>query len=177
MGLRLRCCASCSESLSGERLGGNHEHVTEHSAEGEVVLSGPVFLSFVQVTGQLDEAVGDVGLDNAREIGWGQEDGGPGLKSGDVSTDGSAVCQQSRECFDDDAELLDSSSPLVGLEVREDVVGVGGFGLAVVNAELNLGEMVLVDDAVDDTSEECVVLVGGKVRDGLSDDELVVGHV
>ena len=136
------------------------------------MLVTPVFLGAVKVARQLDQVVLDVALDDRLEAGWGEEDAGPGLESSDILLDRRAIGHKCRQALNDLGDLLDASHPLVLPQVLEGLVGTGSLGLAIAKAGLNLGEMLLLDDAMDDTGEHGVVLIGCQITDWLGIDNI-----
>ena len=73
-----------SSEFHSEGLSGNDEHLAKGGAESEVLLSGPLSLGLLQVTGHLEEVVRHVSLHEGGEFGRVLEHDSPGLKSGDV---------------------------------------------------------------------------------------------
>ena len=154
-----------SDKLS-EGLRSNDEHLAELGAEGVVLLILVVVLGLVKVAGQLDEVVGDVGLDGGLDVGDGRESCGPALKSGDIVAEVSAILNQIGQFISNGAEVLDSSLPMVAQEVFKGMVSGCGLGLYFAETGLDLSEILSLNDAVSDTCDDCVVLVRGQVTDG-----------
>ena len=91
------------------------------------------------------------------ELSWVSEDGSPGLDLLDVALDILAVIEVSWELLDDLTELLNSLDDVLEVtlgEIRESIGDLNLKALSVVEAGLDLWEIILLDKTVDDTSDE-----------------------
>ena len=69
-------------------------------------------------------------------------------------------------------KLLEASEPLSLPQILEGVESIGSLSFAISKACLDLGQILLHDDTMDDTSEHGVVLIRCQVRNGLSSERL-----
>lgn len=86
-----------------------------------------------------------------------------------------AVAQQVGQAPDGTAELLNSSDPLVVPEIVEARKHLLGLTHAVLNARLQLRELLLLDDSVGEAEEHCIVLVGGQILNRLLVQDVLKG--
>ena len=124
-------------------------------------------LGLVQVTRQLEQVMSDVVAHHAGKVSSGEDSSDPALKSGDVLLHVGAIVGQSLHTLECEQELSHTSEPLTVPEILESVANHSSLSLAITEASLNLGEALLVEDAVDDAHEHHVVLSGGQLADGL----------
>ena len=134
-----------------EGLGSNDEHLAELGAEGVVLLILVVVLGLVEVAGQLDEVVSDVGLDGALDIRNRAKSCGPALEGGNIVAKVSAILNQIGQFISNSAEVLDSSLPMVMQEVFESIVSGCGLRLDFAETGLNFSEALTLNDAVSNT--------------------------
>merc|ERR1711957_969965 len=151
----------------GNRLSGMDGSDSEDESIGsgfagiEVLTTGVIGFNGSDVSEDLGVVDEEVLLDGCLKLGGILEDLSPCDDGGQIGRDGFAVSELSGEGSDDSHEVLNGSGNVIGLSIGEGLSEVSLKGLATIITGLNFGELVILNESVEKSSDDTSNGLGG----------------